>query len=99
MSRYGFAFLVGSACVTMSMTGCSDAWNAGPMQYVENETLTTDVKGKANLYGKPELQNKVRKAAWRQLFGDTPQHIRVPEDPDCPRSSTSQITCKEGERR
>ena len=83
MSRYGFAFLVGCACLTMSMTGCSDAWNAGPMQYVENETLTNDVKGKANLYGKPELQDKVRKAL-ASLFGDSPQHIKVPQGSGLP---------------
>ncbi len=50
------------------MTGCSDAWNAGPMQYVESESLAKEV-GKANLAGKPVLQDKVRKglaiAVWR----------------------------------
>lgn len=83
MSRFGFAFLVGCACLTTSMTGCSDAWNAGPMQYVENETLTNDVKGKANLYGKPELQGKVKKAL-ASLFGDSPQHIKVPQGSGLP---------------
>ena len=43
MSRSGFALVVGCACLALSMTGCSDAWNAGPMQYVENEALTKDV--------------------------------------------------------
>ena len=76
MSRCGFALLFGCACLTLTMTGCSDAWNAGPMQYVESETLTNDV-GKANLAGKPDLQDKVRKAL-AALFGDSPQHIRVP---------------------
>ena len=94
MSRCGFAFLVSFACLTMSMTGCSDAWNAGPMQYVENETLTNDVKGKANIAGKPELQNKVRKAL-ASLFGDSPQHIRVPQGSGLPAGgSTSPITFK-----
>jgi len=62
------------------MTGCSDAWNAGPVQYVENEALTDkEIKGKPNaLYDKPVLKDKVRKAL-AGLFGDSPQHIRVPE--------------------
>jgi mono/diheme cytochrome c family protein len=59
------------------MAGCSDAWNAGPMQYVDNEALTNDIKGKANLAGKTALQLKV-KTALAKLFGDSPQHIRVP---------------------
>ena len=46
-------------------------------EYVENEALTKDVKGKANLAGKPVLQDKVRKAL-AKLFGDSPQQIRVP---------------------
>jgi mono/diheme cytochrome c family protein len=76
MSRFGFALVFGCACSTLTMTGCSDAWNAGPMQYVESESLTKDV-GKTNLFGKPVLQDKVR-AALVGLFGDSPQHIKVP---------------------
>ena len=72
----------GSACLTLTMTGCSDAWNAGPMQYVESESLTKEV-GKANLAGKPVLQDKVRKGL-ASLFGDSPQHIRVPEGSGLP---------------
>ena len=48
--------------LTLSLTGCSDAFNAGPLEYVENEALTKEVKGKANL-AKPVLQDKVRKAS------------------------------------
>jgi hypothetical protein len=94
MSRFGFAFLVGCACLTTSMTGCSDAWNAGPMQYVENETLTNDVKGKANLYGKPELQVRSRRR-WRRSLVTRPSTSRSPKDRDCPLGgSTSAITFK-----
>jgi mono/diheme cytochrome c family protein len=46
------------------------------MEYVENDSLTKEV-GKANLAGKPALQEKVRKGL-ASLFGDSPQHIRVP---------------------
>jgi mono/diheme cytochrome c family protein len=53
------------------------------MQYVENDTLTNDVKGKANLSGKSVMQQKVRKAL-AGLFGDSPQHIRVPEGSGLP---------------
>ena len=63
------------SALTLTVTGCSDAWNAGPMQYVESEALTKDVKGKANLAGKPVLQDKVRKAL-AELFGDSPKRIR-----------------------
>jgi mono/diheme cytochrome c family protein len=76
MSRFGFVLVFGSACLTLTVSGCSDAWNAGPMQYVENDSLTKDV-GKANLAGKPALQDKVRKGL-ADLFGDSPQHIKVP---------------------
>ncbi len=76
MSRFGFALVFGCACLTLTMTGCSDAWNAGPMKYVESESLTKDV-GKTNLFGKPVLQDKVRKAL-AGLFGDSPQQIKVP---------------------
>ena len=77
MSRFAFVLVFGGACLTLTVTGCSDAWNAGPMQYVESESLTKDV-GKANLAGKPALQDKVRKGL-ASLFGDSPQQIRVPE--------------------
>ena len=76
MSRFGFALVLGCGFLTLTMTGCSDAWNAGPMQYVESESLTKDV-GKTNLFGKTVLQDKVR-AALAGLFGDSPQHIKVP---------------------
>jgi mono/diheme cytochrome c family protein len=71
MSRSGFASVFVWASIALTMTGCSDAWNAGPMQYVENEALAAKVKD-------PGLQEKVRKAL-TNLFGDSPQHIRVPD--------------------
>jgi len=78
MSRYRLALVWCCACLTLSLTGCSDAFNAGPLQYVDNEALTKDVKGKANLAGKPALQARVREALAQQ-FGDSPQWIKVPE--------------------
>jgi mono/diheme cytochrome c family protein len=71
MSRCGYASVFVWACLTMTMTGCSDAWNTGPMQYVESDALTAKVKD-------PGLRDKVRKALV-DLFGDAPNHIRVPE--------------------
>jgi mono/diheme cytochrome c family protein len=76
MSRFGFALGFGCAFLTLTVTGCSDAWNAGPMKYVESESLTKDV-GKTNLFGKAVLQDKVR-AALAGLYGDSPQQIKVP---------------------
>ncbi len=57
--------------------GCSDAFNAGPPRYVEQERLTTDFKDK------PVLQGKVR-AALAKHFGDAPNEIKVPEGSGLP---------------
>ncbi len=70
MSRSGIASTVLSASLALTLAGCSDAWNAGPLQYVENEALAAKVKD-------PGLQDKVRKALV-SLYGESPQHIRVP---------------------
>jgi mono/diheme cytochrome c family protein len=77
MPRVGLALSV--ACVTwaLSLTGCSDVYNAGPLEYVENAALTTEVSGKANLAKSPVLRGKVRKAL-KDLYGESPQHIKVP---------------------
>jgi mono/diheme cytochrome c family protein len=62
----------------LTLAGCGD-FNAGPMRYDEAENLTREVadKTKANLAGKPKLQDAVRKAMTKQ-FGPDPQHIVVP---------------------
>jgi mono/diheme cytochrome c family protein len=60
------------------VTGCSDEWNAGPLEYVENEALTKDLGPKAHLAGKLNLQTKVH-TALAQVFGESPRRIRVPE--------------------
>jgi mono/diheme cytochrome c family protein len=70
--------MIGSLGLTLSTLGCSDVFNAGPLQYVESEALTKDLPGKANLAGKPVLQAKVRQGL-AGLFGDNPQRIKVPE--------------------
>ncbi len=64
--------------LTLPTLGCSDAFNAGPLEYVESEALTKDIPGKANLAGKPMLQAKVRQGLIN-LFGENPQRIKVPE--------------------
>jgi len=83
MSRYRLALVWGWASLALPLAGCSDAWNAGPLQYVENEALTKDLKGKANLAGKPLLQQGVRKALAR-VFGESPQRIKVPQGSGLP---------------
>jgi mono/diheme cytochrome c family protein len=65
---------VGLVSLVFSSSGCSDSFNT---VYVENESLTSD-KGKTNLAGKPVLQAKVR-AGLANVFGPSPQRIRVPE--------------------
>jgi mono/diheme cytochrome c family protein len=69
-SRFCLALLIGS--LTLALSGCSDSFNAGPLRYVVNEKLRTDLKGK------PKLQSAVLNGL-AKLFGEDPQHIRVPE--------------------
>jgi mono/diheme cytochrome c family protein len=63
----------------LTLAGCGDAFNPGPLQYEETEALTRELadKTKANLAGKPKLQEGVRKGL-AKLFGPTPQEIHVP---------------------
>ena len=82
-SRCRLGMIVACICLAIPMAGCSDALNAGPLQYVENEALTKDLGNKTNLHGKPNLQNAVRKALV-ELYGPTPQEIRVPKGAPLP---------------
>jgi mono/diheme cytochrome c family protein len=77
MPRVGLALAVACVSLSFSLAGCSDAFNAGPLEYVESAALTTEVTGKANLAKSPVLREKVRKAL-KNLYGDSPQHIKVP---------------------
>lgn len=70
---------LGLAGLFVTSTGCSDSLNAGPLAYIDNDALTHELAGKANLAGKPALQDKVR-AALILLYGHSPQRIRVPEN-------------------
>jgi mono/diheme cytochrome c family protein len=78
ISRSRLGLMIGCLGLTLSTLGCSDAFNAGPLEYVESEALTTDLPGKANLAGKSALQAKVRQGL-AGLFGENPQRIKVPE--------------------
>ena len=78
MSRCRVASSLSFLCIAFTVSGCSDAWNAGPLQYVDTDALTRDLKDKANLAGKPALQQSVRKAL-AQLYGEAPNRIKVPE--------------------
>jgi mono/diheme cytochrome c family protein len=64
--------------LTLSTLGCSDAFNAGPLKYVERDALTKELPGKANLAAKPALQAEVRQAL-ASLYGENPQRINVPD--------------------
>jgi mono/diheme cytochrome c family protein len=59
------------------LAGCGDAFNAGPLRYVESPRLAADLKDR------PKLQAKVRDALAR-LYGPDPQDIRVPEGAGLP---------------
>ena len=78
ISRSRLAMMMVGMGLALSTLGCSDAFNAGPLEYVESEALTKDIPGKANLAGKPTLQAKVRQGLI-SLFGENPQRIKVPE--------------------
>ena len=78
MPRVGLFVAIACVSLTVSLTGCSDAFNAGPLEYVESEAMTKEVPGgKANLAKNPIMREKVRKAL-KRLYGDSPQHIKVP---------------------
>jgi mono/diheme cytochrome c family protein len=76
--RYRLCQVIGLFCLIPTLSGCSDRFLAGPLQYIDNEALTKDLKGRNNLAGKPRLQDKVR-TGLAKLFGDNPQKIIVPE--------------------
>ncbi len=83
-SRCRLALFVSCLGLAVATAGCSDALNAGPIEYEESEVLTKDLGPKMpNLAGKPNLQNRVRKNL-AQLFGPSPQRIRVPEGSGLP---------------
>src|SRR5262249_47261535 len=86
-SRYRVALILGCSCLAIAAAGCSDAFNAGPLQYVEADALTKDLGPKANLHGKPNLQNKVRQALAR-LYGPDPQTTPPPDGPARPNHRT-----------
>jgi mono/diheme cytochrome c family protein len=83
MARHRLGLFWISALLALPLYGCSDALNAGPLEYVANDALTKDVEGKPNLAGKPAFQQKVR-AALTRLFGESPQRIKVPEGSGLP---------------
>ena len=76
--RCRLQLVIGLCCLIPTFSGCSDRFLAGPLQYIENDALTKEIKGKTNLAGKPRLQDKVRQALVK-LFGENPRKIRVPE--------------------
>jgi mono/diheme cytochrome c family protein len=78
ISRSRLALMIGCMGLTLSTLGCSDAFNAGPLEYVESDALTKEIPGKANLAGKPVFQAKVRQAL-ANLYGENPQRIKVPD--------------------
>ena len=63
--------VVAGLLATLSV-GCTDAFNSGPLSYVESDKLATELKES------PQLQDTVRKSL-SKLFGPDPTHIRVPE--------------------
>jgi mono/diheme cytochrome c family protein len=69
-SRHRLAWIIAPLTLPIVLAGCSDAFNAGPMSYVESERLTTDLK-------EPKLQGAVR-TAMLDLFGKDPRNMKAP---------------------
>ena len=80
-SRFRLVLIVGS--LSMTLAGCGDAFNAGPIVYRDSELFQTKVKDAPDLQGKPNLQDAVRKAL-ADLFGPNPQNIKVPSGSGLP---------------
>ena len=79
MSRCRLALIVGCACLTITMAGCSDALNAGPLEYVENEALTKDLEGKRRI-SPASPSSRTRSARRSASFSAIRlSEIRVPE--------------------
>jgi mono/diheme cytochrome c family protein len=68
---FRLARIVAPLTILLALAGCGDAFNAGPMRYVESDRLASE------LSDKPELQKAVRKAL-ADLFGADPQTMNVP---------------------
>ena len=81
----------GCSCLAIATPGCSDALNAGPLQYVDSRCPDAGPGGQAHLADKPRLQAAVRQGARRALRpapGDP-----GPQGVPCPMAaSTSPIT-------
>lgn len=76
-SRLGW--MLGCSFLAMAASGCSDAFNAGDLVYIESPAMTQDLgPTQGNLKDKPQLRAKVR-AAIQELYGPDPQTIRVPK--------------------
>jgi mono/diheme cytochrome c family protein len=61
------------------MSGCSDAMNAGDLEYIESPAMTQDLgPTQGNLKDKPRLREKVR-ASLQDLYGSNPRSIRIPK--------------------
>ena len=72
-SRFRLALVVCS----LTLAGCSDAFNAGPIDYKPSPRATTDLKDK------PQLQAAITKAL-ADLFGPSPREIKVPGGANLP---------------
>ncbi len=67
ISRFRWALIAG----TVSLAGCGEMFDPGPLEYVDSPSLQTELKDK------PTMQAAVRKALGN-LFGPEPREIHVP---------------------
>ena len=70
--------------MAIAAAGCSDAINAGPLQYVEADALTKDL-GPTRPISTASPTSRTRSGRhWSQLYGPNPQEIRVPDGAPLP---------------
>ncbi len=77
-SRYGLAWVLG----LLFLSGCSDSFNAGTINYTPNNELFTKLK-EENGTPKARLQNRVE-VSLAKVFGPTPQEMIVPKGSGLP---------------
>ena len=74
MPRVGLALAIGCVFFAFSLTGCSDAFNAGPLEYVENEALTTGCQRQSQPGEEPVLSGEGSQGPEEPLRRFAPAH-------------------------
>ena len=82
-SRFRLALVVGSA-LPLTLAGCADAFNAGPLSYVESERLAPDLKDKPEAPGRPSARRWPTSSAPTRSTSSVPDGLGPPRRRDLP---------------